>query len=68
MTNTTVNTIHNTNTAGMIRNHIGNKVEKMQEKKAVAKDRLHRTIGFLFSCESGNPFNLPADMKAKMYL
>ena len=52
----------------MIRNHIGDKVEKIQEKKAVAKDRLHKTIGFLFSCESGNPFNLPADMKAKMYL
>ena len=52
----------------MIRDHIGDKVEKLQEKKAVAKDRLHRTIDFLFSCESGNPFNLPADMKAKMYL
>ena len=68
MTNTTVNTIHHMNTAGMIKNHIGDKVEKIPEKKAVAKDRLHRTIGFLFSCESGNPFNLPADMKAKMYL
>ena len=68
MTNTTVNTIHHTNTAGMIRNHIGDKVEKLQEKKAVAKDRLHRTIDFLFSCGSDNPLKLPADMKAKMFL
>ena len=68
MTNTTVNTIHHTNIAGMIRNHIGDKVEKLQEKKAVAKDRLQRTIDFLFSCGSDNPLKLPADMKAKMFL
>jgi len=68
MTKTTVNTIHHMNTACMIRNHIGDKAEKIQEQKAVAKDRLHRTIDFLFSCGSDNPFNLPADMKAKMFL
>ena len=68
MTNTTANAFNTVNNADMIRNHIQDKVEKIQEKKAAAKGRIRRAIDFLFSCESDNPYNLPADMKAKMYL
>ena len=48
--------------------HIQQQAEKIQEKKVAAKGRLRRAISFLFSCESDSPYNLPADMKAKLYL
>ena len=48
--------------------HIQQKAEKIQEKHVAVKGRLHRAISFLFDCESENPYNLPADMKAKLYL
>ncbi len=52
-------------TAGIVKNQIG---EHIQEKKATAKGRLRRAISFLFSSGTDNPYNLPADMKAKLYL
>ena len=68
MTITTANTFNTANNADMIRNHLQDKVEKIQEKRASAKGCLRRAVDFLFSCESANSYHLPADMKARMYL
>jgi hypothetical protein len=56
----------------MVRNrieeHIQEKVEKIQEKKAAAKGRLRRLIRFLFSCEAVNPYDLSPEMQARLFL
>ena len=65
MTQATANKRTLIDTAEMTRIQIG---EHIQEKKVAAKGRLRRAISFLFNCESDNPYNLPADMKAKLYL
>ena len=48
--------------------HIQQQAEKIQEKKIAARSRLRRVISFLFDCETDNPYNLPADMNARLYL
>ena len=72
MTNTALRTLTVRDTADMVRNrfeeHIQEKVEKIQEQKAVTKGRLGRMIRFLFSSESANPYGLRPDMQAKMFL
>ena len=72
MTNTAVRAFTTIDATEMVRNqieeHIQEKVEKIQEKKAAAKGRLRRIISFLFSCDSGNPCTLSPDMQARLYL
>ena len=68
MTTTRANAIYTTDTADMIRNRIGEHVERIQERKEAAKGKLRRAFDFLFSCESYNPYNLPESMRSRLYL
>jgi len=65
MTTATVKTYATIDKANKMRNQIG---KHIQEKKVTIKGSLARTIDFLFSCESDNPYNLSPAMKAKLYL
>ena len=56
-------------TAGIrIGEHIRKKAGKIRLIQAASEGKLHRAIGFLLSCGFDNPYNLPEDMKAKLYL
>ena len=52
----------------MIGEHIQEKVEMIQERRAAANGRLHRAISFLFNCKADNPHNLQPAMQARLYL
>ena len=72
MANTAVRAFSTIDATEMVRNrieeHIQEKVEKIQEKKAAAKGRLRRLIRFLFSCEAVNPYDLSPEMQARLFL
>ena len=72
MSNTAVRAFTTIDATEMVRNrieeHIQEKVEKIQEKKAAAKGRLRRFVRFLFSCESVNPYDLNPEMQARLFL
>lgn len=72
MSNAAVRTMTVNDSMAMVRNqveeHIQEKVDKIQMKKAVAEGRLRKAIRFLFSCDSANPCSLNPEMQARLYL
>ena len=72
MTNTAERTFTTADIKEMVASQIdmrlADQAEKVRVKKAAVKGRLRRTIDFLFSSQDMNPYGIPADMQARMYL
>ena len=72
MKRTVAKTMTTIDAAELIRNQIGEhiqeKVEKIQEQKAVARGHLRRMMDVLFCSEPENRYDLSPAMRAKLYL